>query len=514
MIQVEISAKQPVCQARRITMTTLLHLQNGTDIRGIALENEHALPITLSKSSTQAIAVGFINWIAKMQTSFHSPMTLSIGTDSRLSGSQLKEWLTEVFVSYGIHVIDVGLATTPAMFMSTVFPSYQADAAIMITASHLPYFYNGFKFFTKDGGLEKHDITYILNHSDTTSFPKGKSSISKRNLIADYSAHLIQKIREETNCALPLKGVHIIVDAGNGAGGFFVEQILTPLGADTTGSQFLEPNGLFPNHIPNPENKEAMHSVSYAVTKHHADLGIIFDTDVDRAAVVLSDGKEINRNRFIALLSAITLEEHPQSVIVTDSVTSSGLAEFIQAHGGIHHRFKRGYRNVINEGIRINRETDKPCYLAIETSGHGAMAENSFLDDGAYLVAKILISLSKWKQSGLTIEQILSSLKEPAEEKEYRIPILHKNFKDYATAILSDLQEYILNHKNYSVAPKNYEGLKILTPTGWFLIRISLHEPLLVLNMESNTEGGIQKDLKILYKFFANYKYLHQNVLK
>lgn len=495
-------------------MTTLLNLQNGTDIRGIALENEDGLPVTLSQSSTQAIAVGFINWITNRLPSDRSPIKIAIGTDSRLTASQLKEWLTEVFLSYGINVVDVGLATTPAMFMSTVFPSYHADASIMITASHLPYFHNGFKFFTKDGGLEKKDITYILSHSNHTSYPKGTGYLSNRNLIADYSAHLIQKIREETDSLFPLDGFHIIVDAGNGAGGFFVEQILNPLGANTTGSQFLEPNGLFPNHIPNPENEDAMCSVSFAVKQHHADFGIIFDTDVDRSAIVLSDGKEVNRNRFIALLSAIILKEHPQSVIVTDSVTSSGLTEFIQSHGGIHHRFKRGYRNVINEGIRLSRETDTPCYLAIETSGHGAVAENYFLDDGAYLVAKILISLSNWKKNGITIEQILSSLKEPSEEKEYRIPILHEHFKDYASGILSDLKEYIVDYKGYSIEQQNYEGVKILTPTGWFLIRVSLHEPLMVLNMESDMEGGIQKDLKILYKFFENYKYLNQNVLK
>ena len=166
-------------------MTTLLNLQNGTDIRGIALENEDGLPVTLSQSSTQAIAVGFINWITNRLPSDRSPIKIAIGTDSRLTGSQLKEWLTEVFLSYGINVVDVGLATTPAMFMSTVFPSYHADASIMITASHLPYFHNGFKFFTKDGGLEKKDITYILSHSNHTSYPKGTGYLSNRKLIAD-----------------------------------------------------------------------------------------------------------------------------------------------------------------------------------------------------------------------------------------------------------------------------------------------------------------------------------------
>lgn len=121
----------------------------------------------------------------------------------------------------------------------------------------------------------------------------------------------------------------VVVDAGNGSGGFFAS-MLADLGADTTGSQFLEPNGTFPNHVPNPEDPTAMQSAAGAVARAKADLGIVFDTDVDRSAVVAPDGREINRNRLIAVLSAIVLEDHPGSTVVTDSVTSKGLAQFIQ----------------------------------------------------------------------------------------------------------------------------------------------------------------------------------------
>ena len=216
-----------------------------------------------------------------------------------------------------------------------------------------------------------------------------------------YSNILIDKIREEVNSSenyeRPLEGKKIIVDAGNGAGGFFADKVLAKLGANIEGSQFTEPDGNFPNHIPNPENKQAMNSIKEAVIKNKADLGIIFDTDVDRAAIVSSDGKEINKNALIALISSIVLEENPNSIIVTDSVTSSGLSEFITNLGGFHHRFKRGYKNVINESKRLN-EKGNESYLAIETSGHAALKENYFLDDGAYLIAKILIKMAKLKE--------------------------------------------------------------------------------------------------------------------
>lgn len=128
----------------------------------------------------------------------------------------------------------------------------------------------------------------------------------------------------------PLKGFHIVVDAGNGAGGFYATDVLAPLGADISGSQFLEPDGMFPNHIPNPENAAAMESVCRATVRAKADLGVIFDTDVDRGGAVDSKGDELNRNRLVAIASAIALEGNEGGTIVTDSITSSGLKEYIE----------------------------------------------------------------------------------------------------------------------------------------------------------------------------------------
>jgi phosphomannomutase len=168
---------------------------------------------------------------------------------------------------------------------------------------------------------------------------------------------------------------------------------------------------MFPNHAPNPEEKEAMESATKAVLKAKADLGIVFDTDVDRSAVIDSFGKEINRNKLIAVLSHIALQKEPGSTIVTDSVTSSGLKSFIENLGGKHLRYMRGYKNVINKGMELNKEgINAP--LMIETSGHGAMKENYNLDDGAYLAVKIIIEAVKRKNAGGSgIGEILKNLK-------------------------------------------------------------------------------------------------------
>lgn len=164
----------------------------------------------------------------------------------------------------------------------------------------------------------------------------------------DYAKGLCEKIKKEVNAEdyeHPLKGFHIVVDAGNGAGGFYADKVLAALGADTSGSRYLDPDGMFPNHVPNPEDAAAMASICEAVKKNSADLGVIFDTDVDRGGAVDSKGNEINRNRLVAVAAAIALEGNDGGTVVTDSITSSGLKEFIEKNlGGKHYRYRRATR--------------------------------------------------------------------------------------------------------------------------------------------------------------------------
>lgn len=252
------------------------------------------------------------------------------------------------------------------------------------------------------------------------------AAIASLDLIDLYALHLRRKICAGLCSGMydrPLEGMHIVVDAGNGSGGFFATKVLAELGADTTGSQFLEPDGMFPNHIPNPENADAMASIRKAVLDNKADLGLIFDTDVDRMSAVLPDGEEINRNALIAMMAAILAPDYPGSTIVTDSVTSDELTTFLQDELHlVHHRYMRGYKNVIDECIRLNKAgTVSP--LAIETSGHGALSENYYLDDGAYLAVKLLIAATKAKKEGKQLGDLIAKLGHPVEGVEFRLKI-------------------------------------------------------------------------------------------
>ena len=491
-------------------------LQNGSDIRGVALEGIEGQNVNLTEKVCKDIGRGFAVWLYKKTGK--KDLKVAVGRDSRLSGEALSKWLIDSMVESGINVTDFALASTPAMFMSTVTEGYKYDGSVMITASHLPFNRNGFKFFTAQGGLEKQDIKEILAYAESgeeTNLSGG--SFETGEFMEAYSKILRDKIIKETGEEFPLKNFKIVVDAGNGAGGFYVTKVLQPLGADTTGSRFLEPDGRFPNHIPNPEDKTAMQSITEAVKENSADLGIIFDTDVDRAGAVLKDGSELNRNRIIAMLSAILLRDYPKTTIVTDSITSTGLKEFIEEKGGIHHRFKRGYRNVINEAIRLN-SIGQDSQLAIETSGHGAFKENYFLDDGAYIVTKLLIELSKGRKQGYSLSSLIESLKEPKESVEFRMNIKVEDFKTYGQKVIDDLLEYSKNNQAFTVAPDNHEGVRVSLDkengNGWFLLRLSLHDPLLPLNVESDEVGGAKKIAKELIKFIKNYKELDYSKLE
>ncbi|MCD7846631.1 MAG: phosphomannomutase/phosphoglucomutase [Oscillospiraceae bacterium] len=490
-------------------------LRNESDIRGIAIAGVSGQNVNLTESACRDIARGFALWLVRRAQK--TSLRVAVGRDSRLSGETLLGWMAEELAKEGIEVTDMGLASTPAMFMTTKTEGYMFDGAVMVTASHLPYNRNGYKFFTPDGGVEASDIKEMIELAETDLHTGIKPASVKQDEFMDvYSKRLADMIRTSCDSETPLTGLKIVVDAGNGAGGFYAEKVLKPLGADTTGSRYLDPDGSFPNHIPNPENKEAMASITEAVKESHADLGIIFDTDVDRAGAVLSDGSELNRNRLIAMLSAMLLRDHPHTTIVTDSVTSSGLGDFIRSKGGVHHRFRRGYRNVINESIRLNKE-GIDSQLAIETSGHGAFKDNYFLDDGAYIVTRLIIELSRGVKEGYTLHSLIDGLREPAESMEFRMNIDLEDFKPYGNDIISALKEYAKTQSGWTPADSNYEGIRINLDKdhgdGWFLLRMSLHEPLMPLNIESDSVGGVKIIANELCGFLTKYEHLDTSKL-
>lgn len=564
-------------------------LQNGSDIRGVAIGETGGALRNLGAAESFCLTRGFLERLSEKTGREIEGMKIAIGRDPRLSGKMLVEAALFAMSVSGVICYDCGLASTPAMFMSTVFPEFNCDGAIMVTASHLPPNRNGFKYFSGDGGADKSDISDIIERAevimshvrenpamfkhlkkieeqagdlasaickmpaeaeDLAEVPKAESLSP---LMRVYCAHLRRVIRDKLgelgiHDELPLKNLKIAIDAGNGGGGFYAEHVLGRLGADTSGSQFLEPDGRFPNHAPNPENKAAMAAIRDCVMRNKADLGLIFDTDVDRASAVDEQGCEIAGDGIVAMAAVIEGRGRSGAMVVTDSVTGDGLTDFLENNLGLKHfRYKRGYRNVINKAIELNKE-GFDCPLAIETSGHAAARENYFLDDGAYLASCIVVEAASQARAGKGISELIAGLRVPAASLEYRIPLREKeppaqpnpaqtkasgapaaattaaeghlnlgigkeppaqpNPIPLADRILADFEEHA-RASGIEVAEPNYEGVRLKFSTaqgdGWCLLRKSLHDPIMPLNIQSEQAGGELKIRDFVFDFLKHY---------
>ncbi|KAF3526558.1 hypothetical protein F2Q69_00051344 [Brassica cretica] len=279
---------------------------------------------------------------------------------------------------------------------------------------------------------------------------------------------------------------------------------------------------MFPNHIPNPEDKTAMSRTRAAVLENSADLGVVFDTDVDRSGVVDNKGNPINGDKLIALMSAIVLKEHPGSTIVTDARTSMGLTRFITERGGRHCLYRVGYRNVIDKGVELNKDGIE-SHLMMETSGHGAVKENHFLDDGAYMVVKIIIEMVRMRLAGSKegIGSLIEDLEEPLESAELRMNILSepRDAKAKGIEAIETFRQYIEEGKlegweldscgecwvsegclvdsndHPSAIDAHMYRAKVMDKKsgeeyGWVHMRQSIHNPNIALNMQSVLPGG------------------------
>ena len=533
-----------------------MKLQNGSDIRGVAMPGVEGEPVNLSRQAAACIGAGFLQWLREKKQATcgadasseakqtgdgtqcdAAELRIAIGRDPRLSGEELAQALMEGIAtsaqreggaksddgtkSQSVSLLDCGLASTPAMFMSCIFPQSACDGSIMITASHLPWNRNGFKFFDRDGGLQKEDITRILTlaeeyHDAGLCTESSNTGAEDFDLMSLYCDHLCDLITEGTGDPLPLNGMQITVDAGNGSGGFFATEVLEALGADISSSQYLEPDGHFPNHAPNPEDAAAMESISEQVKAAGSDLGLIFDTDVDRSAAVDNNGNEISCNSIVALAAVLVAEDYPGSTVVTDSITSDHLTSFLEGTLGLKHlRYRRGYKNVINKALELNEEGITSA-LAIETSGHAAMKDNYFLDDGAYLAARIVIKAAQLRKEGKTVAGLLAELVQPAESREVRMKITTPEFGAYGDRVLAEFEDWARANGLEIVEP-NYEGIRLNfgaeEGNGWCLLRKSLHDPILPLNIESDEVGGMEKIAERLRTFMSNYDELDASAL-
>ena len=211
----------------------------------------------------------------------------------------------------------------------------------------------------------------------------------------------------------------------------------------------------------------------------------------------------------IALAAYIAAEGRKDFTVVTDSVTSDGLKTYIEKTlGGTHYRYRRGYKNVIDKAKELCAQGVN-CPLAIETSGHAAFRENYYLDDGAYLMTKIVIQLSDLRRQGKELDALIASLKDPLEAAEIRLKINCDDFKAYGNTVIDVLSLVIRGKENWRAADDNREGMRVFLDgkdtCGWFLLRLSVHDPIIPITIESDVAGGTKRIAAQLLEFLSAF---------
>lgn len=521
-------------------------LESGSDIRGRFVDHPRrgsvaAVARAIRGESLPALTpfaahcLGFA--FATMVRNSHPMMLLEdptvgldicVGQDPRFHGTCLADAFSRGAESVqGVRVVYTGLATTPSMF--EFCRSGLCAGAVMVTASHLPGDRNGMKFFTVQGGFEKPDIKTLVSLAqrraaywyDQATIPptSGQGAVYCSEwvdymplYISSLKKALVREVVGENNHQYQekpdaiLKGLRLVLNAGNGSGGFF-KTILEDLGADVSQSLNLEPDGNFPGGIPNPESPSMVEATIRACETANADLGILLDTDADRCGLVAprtineeegvrSNYEAINRNRLIALMGVIFARQSPGCSIVTCSVTSEGLSKFLQKDLGLSHvRHVKGYANVIHRAKTISESGRGNAEVAIETSGHCALKENEYMDDGTYTAVKIISLLAREKaiHPSLSLLSLFDGMKEMTEVVEIRFSPLDGTLEstgrlfDYAAL---EIEAGCTTVPGWRLDKENLEGVRVAVGNdgAFFMLRKSLHDPVLSLQIEADSQ--------------------------
>lgn len=427
------------------------------------------------------------------------------------------------------------------MYDLGILPPSSGNAGVLCSerVDYMPYY----KETLRQSLLREVTSSSSLSSSSSSSASSLSSSSSTSTTVP--SSPLLQP----SDNSKPLSNINIVVNPGNGAGCFFVD-VLRELGATVDGSIHLTPDGTFPPSfgVPNPEKKSMVEETIRACEACQADIGIMFDTDADRAGFILprrstsiicsDDGhssttreryEPLNKNRLIALLSVIFSVASPGCTIVTDSTTSEGLHAFLEGKLNLRHfRYLRGYANVIGKARELTESGVANAEVAIETSGHCAMKENGYVDDGTYTAVKIVGLLARTHAQSLlspslessgadstaTLLDMISDLDEMPYVAEFRVRVTDGSSAT-TTSIFDQLSQSLIEKcntggsKDWSLDEDNLEGVRariISSSGGFFMIRRSLHDPVISVQVEaSSKEEAREKVLRPLLELFCKH---------
>jgi phosphomannomutase / phosphoglucomutase len=389
-----------------------------------------------------------------------------VGRDGRLSGPELLAALAEGLQAAGVDVIDLGVVATPMVYFATNVLA--AQSGIMVTGSHNPPDYNGFKMVLAGEAIYGDAISALHQIIVNRQFASGAGNYRNHDIKDAY----LQRIVSGIQLARPMK---IAIDCGNGVAGAFAGELYRALGCDVT-ELFCEVDGTFPNHHPDPAHPENLQDLIACLRDTDAEIGLAFDGDGDRLGVVTKDGQIIYPDRQLMLFAQDVLTRHPGQQILYDVKCTRHLAPWIEAHGGVPLMWKTGH-SLVKAKLR---ETGAP--LGGEMSGHVFFKDRWYgFDDGLYAGARLLELASRVADSAALLNALPQSISTP----ELQLQLAEGE----SFALIETLQREARFPGSQQVI--TIDGLRVEYPDGFGLMRSSNTTPVVVLRFEAETQQAL-----------------------
>lgn len=392
-----------------------------------------------------------------------------VGRDGRLSGPELVKHLIQGLVDCGCTVHDVGMVPTPVLYFATNV--LQGKSGVMLTGSHNPPNYNGFKIVVAGDTLANEQIQALRLRIENNDLASGQGRVEQHELLGRY----VERIQSDLKIERPLK---VVVDCGNGVAGVVAPQLIESLGC-TVIPLFCDVDGNFPNHHPDPGHLENLQDLIAAVEAHQADLGLAFDGDGDRVGVVTNKGQVIFPDRLLMAYAKDVVSRNPDAEVIFDVKCTRRLIPLIKEYGGRPLMWKTGH-SLIKKKMK-----ESGALLAGEMSGHVFFKERWYgFDDGLYSAVRLLEILGKDSRTAETMfEDFPTDLSTP----EINIKVTEEN----KFSIIDALQRTAQWGEGANLT--TLDGVRVDYPNGWGLVRASNTTPVLVLRFEGQTEEEIRR---------------------
>ncbi len=392
---------------------------------------------------------------------------ITLGRDCRLSGQRYHDLLLEGLLASGREVIDLGVCPTPLLYFSV--RHFQAEGGVMITASHNPPQYNGFKVLAGNSTIFGSEIQRIYQICQSGNLVRGEGRLSRDDIIEPYIDYVAQNIHLQ-------RSLKLAVDGGNGTAGPVVVPLMQRLGIEVT-PLYCEMDGGFPNHQPDPTVMENLRDLSRVVVDQGLEAGMAYDGDADRIGVVDEKGRPIYGDMLLAIFARAILQEHPGATFIAEVKCSQNLYRDIEAHGGKGIMWRTGH-SLIKQHM-----AETGALLAGEMSGHMFFKHRWFgFDDGIYASLRLAELMSARREP---LSTWLADLPPVVNTPEIRV--------DCPDEIKFQVVDEVKEELRGSYQVIDVDGVRVTFDDGWGLVRASNTQPALVLRFEAQSRERLEE---------------------